>query len=193
MGVRLRRFVDIPIPGTAAFGAANNGVRALLPDLGATLTDEIPIYRGIRRVEPRNAPSIINASLNYDNFWDGRARHDFNGGSVFVRRTRRGTCSSTTAASLQATRQLVRFSSMASLMLGPMLSDFEMSFRGRNWEKIGKKLLQGDGSATRPTVTPLANQLVSTSDSVLGPFSNQGGSQCIAADAPPQSDGPACA
>ena len=53
-----------------------------------------------------------------------------------------------------------------------------MSFRGRNWARIGKKLLQGNGTATRPNVTPLALQLVSTSDSVLGPFSNQGGSQC---------------
>jgi hypothetical protein len=41
-----------------------------------------------------------------------------------------------------------------------------MSFDGRNWAKIGKKLLQTG-------VTPLANQLVSPSDSVLGPFSGQ--------------------
>ena len=46
-----------------------------------------------------------------------------------------------------------------------------MSFLGRNWAKIGKKLLQ-DG------VTPLANQLVDTTDSVLGLYSNQGGSAC---------------
>ena len=180
MGVRLRRFVDIPVPGTTAFGAANNGVRALLPDQGAAITDEIPIYRGIRRVEPRNAPSMINASLNYDNFWDGRARHDFNGGSIFGASDPQFHVFVDNGGALAPTRQLIRFSSIASLMLGPMLSDFEMSFRGRNWDKIGKKLLQGDGSAARPSVTPLANQLVSTSDSVLGPWSNQGGSQCIA-------------
>ena len=47
----------------------------------------------------------------------------------------------------------IKFSSLASQALGPPLSDFEMAFLGRNWQKIAKKLLQ-DG------VTPLANQLV---------------------------------
>jgi hypothetical protein len=40
-----------------------------------------------------------------------------------------------------------------------------MSFAGRNWAKIGKKLLQTG-------VTPLANQQVSSTDSVLGPYAN---------------------
>jgi hypothetical protein len=43
-----------------------------------------------------------------------------------------------------------------------------MSRAGRNWAKVGKKLLQAG-------VTPLANQLVSPTDSLLGPYSNQGG------------------
>ncbi len=60
----------------------------------------------------------------------------------------------------------IKFSSLASQAVGPPLSDFEMSFDGRNWAKIGKKLLQAG-------VTPLANQLVIPTDSVLGPFSNQ--------------------
>lgn len=74
----------------------------------------------------------------------------------------------------------IKFSSLASQALGPPLSNFEMSFHGRNWPKIGKKLLQVSGIAANatPTVTPLANQLVATNDSVLGPFSNQGGSAC---------------
>ena len=38
----------------------------------------------------------------------------------------------------------IKFSSLASQSQGPPLSDFEMSFAGRNWAKIGKKLLQGD-------------------------------------------------
>ncbi len=69
---------------------------------------------------------------------------------------------------LTATRQLIRFASIASLATGPGLSEFEMSRLGRNWAKVGKKLLQAG-------VTPLANQLVSTTDSFLGPYSNQGG------------------
>ena len=51
---------------------------------------------------------------------------------------------------------------------GPGFSEFEMSFLGRNWAKLGKKLLQAG-------VTPLANQLVDATDSVLGPYSNQNG------------------
>ena len=180
MGVRLRTFTDIRTPGSAAFATANNGVRALLPDLGTAITDPIPIYQGRRRVEPRNTPTIINAAFNYDNFWDGRARHDFNGGSVFGAADPQSHVIVDNGGTLQKTRQLIRFSSVASQMVGPALSEFEMSFRGRNWAKIGKKLLQGNGTATLPDVTPLAGQLVSTSDSVLGPFSNQGGSRCVA-------------
>ncbi|HSR65510.1 MAG TPA: cytochrome c peroxidase, partial [Xanthomonadaceae bacterium] len=180
MGVRLRRFNDIPTPGSNAFGTANSGVRALLPDLGTAITDPIPIFQGLRRVEPRNTPTIINAAFNYDNFWDGRARHDFNGGSVFGASDPQPHVMVDQGGTLVRTRQVIRFASVASQMVGPAVSEFEMSFRGRSWPKIGKKLLQGDGSPSLPNVTPLALQLVSTSDSVLGPFSNQGGSQCQA-------------
>lgn len=184
MGVRLRRFTDIPVPGTTSFGPASGGVRALLPDVGATVTDPIPIYQGLRRVEPRNTPTMINSAFYFDNFWDGRARHDFNGGSVFGASDPQPHVIVDQNGTLQRTRQLIRFASIASQMVGPALSDFEMSFAGRNWPKIGKKLLQGNGTATLPNVTPLANQLVATSDSVLGPFSSQGGSQCRALGRP---------
>ncbi|GAB3097083.1 cytochrome c peroxidase [Lysobacter terrae] len=180
MGVRLRRFDDIPVPGTNAFGPANGGVRALLPDLGTAITDPIPLYQGLRRVEPRNTPTMINAAFFFDNFWDGRARHDFNGGSISGASDPQSHVIVDQNGTLLRTRQLIRFSSIASQMVGPALSDFEMSFTGRSWPKIGKKLLQGDGTVAAPNVTPLAGQLVSTSDSVLGPFSNQGGSRCVA-------------
>ncbi len=202
MGVHFGLFGDIPF-GTGAglaggsFGPASHGVRALIHDqrssvaLGATAaqvaidnTDPIAGFAGttanadgsmnqFRRVEPRNTPTIDLAQFNFDNFWDGRARHDDNGGSVFgpadpqahifVDQTNSGT--------LTATRQLIKFSSIASLAKGPALSKFEMSFNGRNWAKVGKKLLQAG-------VTPLANQLVDPTDSVMGPYSNQNGSAC---------------
>jgi cytochrome c peroxidase len=184
MGVRLRSFTDIQVPGSAAFATASNGVRALLPEIGAVITDEIPLYRNKRRVEPRNTPSMINSAFYYDNFWDGRASHDFNGGSVFGAADPQSHVFVDSGGALQPTRQIIRFSSVASQIIGPALSDFEMSYRGRSWPKIGKKLLQGNGTATAPNVLPLANQLVSTSDSVLGPFSAQGGSRCIALGRP---------
>ena len=54
---------------------------------------------------------------------------------------------------------------------------------GRNWAKIGKKMLQGliePGTGEQTWVTPLAKQLVDVTDSRIGPWSNQGGSQCEA-------------
>jgi cytochrome c peroxidase len=185
--------------GTTAspFGPASHGVRALIRDQRAPLAagctagtacdlniDPIPGFAGVggptgfnefRRVEPRNTPTIDLAQFNFDNFWDARARHDDNGGSVFgpadpqahvfVDQTNSGT--------LTATRQLIKFTSIASLAKGPGLSKFEMSYLNRNWAKVAKKLLQAG-------VTPEANQLVDPTDSVMGPYSNQNGSACAA-------------
>jgi cytochrome c peroxidase len=208
MGVsRFKRFDDIPPIGNASFGPADNGVRPLLPDIGTVLPDPVPVNEGLRRVEPRNTPTFHAAAFNFDNFWDGRARFIFNGGSVFgasdparhifvgniiggltaaTNRTIRPDLYQASADPADPGRQPVRikFSSLASQAVGPPLSDFEMSFAGRNWPKIGKKLLQpsplqllgfGDPlqNALVKQVVPLANQLVSPTDSVLGPFSGQ--------------------
>ncbi|HJW47529.1 MAG TPA: hypothetical protein VJ484_13735, partial [Lysobacter sp.] len=140
MGVRFRRFSNIPIPGSGAFSPAANGVRAVLPDIGVAVPDPIPLFQGLRRIEPRNTPTMINAAFNFDNFWDGRARHDFNGGSVFGASDPQGHVFADTGNGIEATRQIIRFASLASLFTGPALSDFEMGFAGRNWPKIGKKL-----------------------------------------------------
>jgi cytochrome c peroxidase len=190
MGVHFGLFKDIPPIGTFSTNAA--GVRSVVPDLRSDNplenVDPIPGFQGsdgsghgIRRVEPRNTPTVFMAAVNFDNFWDGRARHDFNGGSVF------GAADPQThvfvdAGSLTATRQIIRFSSLGSLATGPGLSEFEMSLQGRNWAKIGKKLLQAN-------ITPLANQLVAVDDSFLGRYSNQGGSACASVPAADRSPG----
>jgi len=192
MGVsRFTEFVDIPAIGT--FLPATNGVASLPPDIGNSVTDPFPINDGFRRVEPRHTPTFFAATLNFDNFWDGRARHDFNGGSVFGPSDPQShvfVCTSPNNNNNQcsggpsnfvATRQMIRFASLASLATGPALSENEMSFAGRNWPKLGKKLLQGDHSGNpngKGRVVPLANQLVATTDSVIGIYSNQGGSAC---------------
>jgi len=211
MGVsEFKLFVDIPTIGAASFGPAVNGVMPLLPDIGTVAPDPVPVNQGLRRIESRHTPTMHAAAFNFDNFWDGRARHDFNGGSVFGAAdpffhifVDPGDPGGGPADSLQAANngyfrpdllltadpkaeQPVRilFSSLASQSVGPPLSNFEMSFDGRNWAKIGKKLLQGAGTAARPNVTPLANQLVAVDDSILGPFSNQGGALAIAMGRP---------
>jgi cytochrome c peroxidase len=225
MGVsRMKQFDDIPAIGLANFLPAVNGVRALAPDLGTATMDPIPVMSGVRRVEPRNTPTFHGAAFNFDNFWDGRARFIFNGGSVFgpsdptahvfvnpgLSTAGNGQFTGATMGHLrpallvdepEVAAQPVRmkFSSLGSQAVGPPLSDFEMSFAGRNWAKIGKKLLQGDagsiqnqgtgapqqaGTNRASAVAPLANQLVATDDSRLGPFSNQGGSVCAALGRP---------
>jgi len=191
MGVHFGRFYDIPL-GTGlgltggSFGPASNGVRALIHDqrspVAADNVDPFPGFQGasalgtvaqFRRVEPRNTPTIILADMNFDNFWDGRARHDDNGGSVFGPSDPQAHVFVNNGGTLVPTRQLIKFSSVGALAKGPALSKFEMSFDGRNWAKIGKKFLQAG-------VTPLANQLVDPTDSILGRYSNQGGSACAA-------------
>jgi len=209
MGVRLREFVDIPPIGTNSFGPAISGVRPLLPDIGNAVADPIPGFQDLRRVEPRNTPTIFGAAFNFDNFWDGRARFIFNGGSVFGASDPQahifidpGNANGGGANTLQGATNAhirpdlleenpdiaeqpvrIKFSSLASQAVGPPLSEFEMSFLGRNWPKLGAKLLQGrlgGNPANSNRVVPLANQLVATDDSRLGPFSNQGGSLCNA-------------
>lgn len=194
MGVRFGKFKDVPV-GPTAFAPPTAGVRSLLPDLrwsgsepgapAAPNTDPIAGFQGLRRVEPRNTPTFIMTAMNFDNFWDGRARHDFNGGSVFgAADPQKHVFVGTATGPLTATRQIVRLASVASLATGPGLSEFEMSRLGRNWPKIGKKLLQGTLAPSGTSVTPLANQLVATDDSILGPYSNQGGTQCASLGRP---------
>ncbi|HEY5921492.1 MAG TPA: hypothetical protein VIV11_07465, partial [Kofleriaceae bacterium] len=205
MGVSsLKQFDDIPPIGAGSFGppSAIGAVRPLLPDLGTELTDEIPAFfdpvnqQRLRRVEPRHTPTMHAAAFFFDNFWDGRARFNFNGGSlagaadpqhhIYIDPGNPGPNGGNLTGATnghfrddlaeedpEVAEQPVRisFSSLASQSVAPPLSDFEMSFRGRNWPKLGKKLLQSG-------VSPLAKQLVAVDDSELGPFSNQGGSQC---------------
>ncbi|MBI5363102.1 MAG: hypothetical protein HZA53_07965 [Planctomycetes bacterium] len=166
MGVLFRQFVDIPTPGPGAFIPGTNPP-VLKPDIGLAVNDPVgAAFQGVRRVEPRNTPTILAAANNFDNFWDGRARHDFNGGTPFGAADPNPHVFVDGVTGLEATRPIIRLSSMASLSTGPALSNFEMSFDKRFWAKIGKKLLQSGA-------VPLANQLVDPTDSVLGPLSNQ--------------------
>ncbi len=209
MGVHFGLFGDIPPIGAASFGtpSAIGGVKSIVPDVRSAVVnpatgavtdniDPIPAFatavhatplaatdpnlgHEIRRVEPRNTPTLFLAANNFDNFWDGRARHAFNGGSVFgAADPQSHVFVDQGTGTLTATRQIIKFASLASLATGPGLSEFEMSQKGRNWAKIGKKLLQGTLTPSATSVTPLANQLVDPTDSILGPLSNQGGSLC---------------
>jgi len=118
---------------------------------------------GTRRVEPRNAPTVINSVFNFRNFWDGRANNIFNGSSPWGDRDPdAGVWVKLNARSVEKQKLRLVNSSLASLATGPALSDTEMSCQKRKWSDIGRKLLQRQ---------PLQNQKVHPEDSVLGPLS----------------------
>jgi cytochrome c peroxidase len=118
---------------------------------------------GTRRVEPRNAPTVINAVFNHRNFWDGRANNIFNGSSPWGERDPgAGVWVKVNARTVSKQKLHLENSSLASLATGPGLSDTEMSCRQRKWQDIGRKLLLRQ---------PLQNQKVHYEDSVLGPLS----------------------
>ncbi|WP_243367440.1 cytochrome-c peroxidase [Fundidesulfovibrio soli] len=122
----------------------------------------------VRQVTARNAPSVINAAFNYVNFWDGRASNIFNGVNEFGT----GAVLAHQILRMDGTGTLVPetvsldFSSLASQAVGPMLSSAEMSYAGRTFPQLGRKML---------ALTPLAKQDVHPQDSVLGSLSARPG------------------
>jgi cytochrome c peroxidase len=123
-----------------------------------------------RRVTGRNAPTVINAALNFRNFWDGRANFVFNGVSPFGPRDKSAQIwcddwyTDNTGASVErAVKAYVRipFASAASQAVGPALSKFEMSSASRVFSDLGHKLISS---------RPLLYQTVSATDGVLGKY-----------------------
>ena len=138
-----------------------------LNDAGTAVADAVFNVGGVnvRRVEPRNTPTVINAVYNPENFWDGRARNQFNGINPFGVLDGSATVLVNDAGTLRETAIIIPNSSLASQATGPPLSDLEMSYIGRTFPDIGKKLLPS---------RPLAFQAVHADDSVLGTFSRAG-------------------
>ncbi|MCM0594165.2 MAG: cytochrome c peroxidase [Gloeotrichia echinulata DEX184] len=122
----------------------------------------------VRRVEPRNTPTVIDAIFNKLQFWDGRAKETFNGVNI-------NGATDLTAKVYKATKpnQLTAVSvslnnsSIASLVTGPQLSPFEISADGRTLPQVGSKFLRKKGQKIK-SLRPLGNQLVHPQDSVLG-------------------------
>lgn len=134
-------------------------------DRGTLLQDYIYNIRGIyvRQCEPRNPPTVINAVFNYRNFWNGRANNIFNGVDPFGAGTGAKLWMATRGGNLTPVSLNMDYASLASQAVGPPVSSFEMSYSGRTFPDIGKKLL---------SLQPLGRQRVSPTDSVLGPFAN---------------------
>ena len=157
------------VSSQGAFPARYTGFDVSFNDAGIPplLTDKVFFFKDpfadaiVRNVEPRNTPSVINAVLNHRNFWDGRGRNEFNGinplGSLQPGKIAK--VPSMNRVVLVQTR--ISNSSGASQAVGPPLSGLEMSFIGRSFALLGRKLLRKD-------LQPLAGQAVHQDDSILG-------------------------
>lgn len=153
-GVRFTLFQNI-VPGSAV-------------DQGTPIPDDVFKLGSVnqRRVEPRNTPTVINAVFNFSNFWDGRARNIFNGVNPFGELDENARVFvNDPATGLTPTPVRIPDSSLASQAVGPPLSDFEMSWQGRTFAKLGRKMF---------SLKPLARQQVHPQDSVLGPLASIG-------------------
>ncbi|MBI5117267.1 cytochrome C peroxidase [Candidatus Poribacteria bacterium] len=135
-------------------------------DLGTAVEEDIFEVDdvNVRRVEPRNTPTIINAVFNFDNFWDGRARNQFNGVSPLGFLDENATILVNERGKLLEKAVIIPNSSLASQAVGPPLSIDEMSFIDRTFPELGKKMLG---------LRPLGLQLVHRYDGVLSPFSRE--------------------
>ncbi|BCR05895.1 hypothetical protein DESUT3_29640 [Desulfuromonas versatilis] len=131
--------------------------------------------RNVRQTTERNAPSMINAVFNFTNFLDGRANHYFNGVNPFgimdtearvLIDTGNGLTDLNLTGDLANNPFALDNASLASQAVGPPLSDVEMSWIGRSWPEIGRKML---------SLRPLAQQEVHPGDSRLGALRDASG------------------
>lgn len=124
----------------------------------------------VRRVEPRNTPTVVNAVFNHRNFWDGRASNIFNGVTPLGVRSNVNdpnlgvwrVDSGTVATKHQIE---VHNASLASQAVGPVLSDFEMSCAGRLFPQVGAKMLPRRA---------LSDQYVANDDSAFSSVGSHG-------------------
>jgi cytochrome c peroxidase len=155
-GVRHTLFTAV-VPGSAV----DRGTAA--PDIfNLAKPGQLDTASRVRRAEARNAPTMINAVFNFDNFWDGRASFIFNGVNPFGFRDRTSTLKQNVDGKLRNVFVRITYSSLASQAVGPPGSNFEMSWENRGFPDIGKKMV---------SLKPLAKQFVHPEDSVLGPMS----------------------
>jgi cytochrome c peroxidase len=160
-----RRVASAGVPALR-FGAVG---REGVPDEASPLpgpADERLRPANVRQVDSRNAPSVINAVYAFRNFWDGRASSIFTGWTPFGESDPRANVLAEEAGTLVAQNLRIENASLASQAVEPPLNHREMSYHGRTWPMVGKKML---------SALPLARQRVAPDDSVLGPYADRAG------------------
>ena len=171
-----------PAPGNANDVASSQGIHLTdfvrvvpgsLVDQGVPQSD--PVFRTsgrtMRRVEPRNTPTVINAVLNFFNFWDGRANPFFNGANPFGIQDVGARVFAVQGSTIVTEKVALDRSSLASQADGPPLSHFEMSFgnggaNARTFRELGRKMLP---------LQALSAQDVAADDSLLASLRHPSG------------------
>jgi cytochrome c peroxidase len=111
----------------------------------------------------RNAPTMINAVFFDRLFWDGRAQHFFNGVNNWgeLDQDARVLKASVNGGPMEEVQILLNNAALASQAVGPVLSEVEMSWMGRSFPDVARKLF---------ALQPLGLQRVAEDDGVLGPY-----------------------
>jgi cytochrome c peroxidase len=173
---------ESPVQSTSNNVVSSQGVHyEIFGQDGRPVTDPAGFQVGranVRRVEPRNTPTMINAVFNHRNFWDMRAQNLFNGVNPFGDRDSNAFLyRADSPANPQKVRVRLDNSSLASQAVGPPTNLFEMSADGRTFPDVAESLTLELGRRFRANarflrgVRPLGKQLVHPNDSVLGRFS----------------------
>ncbi|MBD2773300.1 cytochrome-c peroxidase [Iningainema tapete] len=113
-GVFRSEFVDV-VPGSDK-------------DKVTPLEDDVFNVNGtnVRRVTPRNSPTVINAVFNFRNFWDGLAQNTFNGVNPLGLRDKNAfVLKATRPRRLEDVAISLNNSSLASQAVGPPLNALE--------------------------------------------------------------------
>jgi cytochrome c peroxidase len=142
-------------------GVVDGAFVGIVPGSAVDLGTPTPnaMFLGNRQTTGRNTPTTINAVFNVENFWDGRAKNTFNGRHPGGRDSNAKLLRIGSGGSLSRVAVEIRNSSAASQSVGPPNNGVEMSFEGRSFFDLGKKML---------SLRPLALQQVAGDDSVLG-------------------------
>ena len=122
-----------------------------------------------RAVEPRNTPSMINSGMLFTAFWDGRANNLFNGVGVFgmsdIHHDPNKRLIEMDGYTPKLTHLAIKNATIASLSVGPILDNLEMSCDGRQFADVARKILY-----TRP----LRMQRIAKTDSTFGIYGPKG-------------------
>ena len=131
------------------------------------IPEEDPLFGFRRQVTGRNSLSVVNAVFYTEQFWDGRASSVFNGVDEAGDESADARVLEARAdGSVRPVRVSIEDASLASQAVGPVLSSVEMSYAGRTFLDVGKKML---------SLRPLALQEVHPDDSVLSPLRSPAG------------------